>query len=148
VMFTEPKTAELGNIIQEAYMESIPLLAELEMWRDVVEGVTKYLEDFPAPKGKYTSQMRSLRNKAKVRMATMDNPEGDEEELAEDLVPILYDKNGDVIEPEGEPAATTPAPAPAVTPAPAEKEEAAAPAPAPVEKKEAAAPAVPAPAAK
>ncbi len=166
VMFTEPKTAELGNIIQEAYMESVPLLAELEMWRDVVEGVTKYIEDFPAPKGKYTSQMRSLRNKAKVRMATMDNPEGEEEDLVEDVAPILYDENGDVIESEEAPAAPAPAPAPAEkkaaapvapapvvkkkapAPAPALKKVVAAPAPAPAKKKKAAAPVAPAPVAK
>jgi tetratricopeptide (TPR) repeat protein len=137
IMFTDAKLPGMANVLQEAYRESVPLLAELEMWREVMEAADQYMRDFPAPAGKYTSEMRSLRNKAKVRAATMGESLEDEEEYAEDVeaIPDVDDEpDGGEAQPDAAPE-EAPAEKPAETPAAA----------APVEKP-AAAPAQPAPA--
>ncbi len=116
IMFTDAKIPAMGNVLQDAYMESLPLLAELEMWREVMEAADQYMRDFPAPQGKYTSEMRSLRNKAKVRAATMGDVEDEEENLAED-VELILDEDEKPEGEEGQPAEGAPVEAPAEAPA-------------------------------
>lgn len=103
IMFTDAKNTVLSKVIEDAYAESIPLLLDLEMWREAFDSCEKYVADFP--QGKYVVEVRSWRNKANVRLATMGDAGAPEEEsTVQDLVPIDMDEGENASEsPQEEP---------------------------------------------
>ena len=71
VLFGNPDALGVVKHIETAYAECIPLLLETERWSDVVEDCESYIEMFPT--GKNIRDVRSMRGKAKVKLAAKGN---------------------------------------------------------------------------
>lgn len=71
ILFGNPEETGVTKYIETAYTECIPLLLETERWSDVVDDCDSYMELFP--NGKNIREVRSLRGKAKVKLASAGN---------------------------------------------------------------------------
>lgn len=94
--------ADVRSAIEDAYVQSMPLLLELEMFNDVIKDADTYQELYH--NGRHVQEIRKLRNKAQVKLLATGaklpemNTGEEEEEAIENPAP----------EPEGEePAAET-----------------------------------------
>ena len=97
LMSADPANAVIGPVIEQAYHECLPLMAEIKRWQDLVDDCNGYLEAFPS--GKYAAEVRNLKNQADIEIST---------------------GGGGTKAPAPEPAQPLkPAPAPAAKPAPA-----------------------------
>ena len=68
LMSGDPANALTGPIIEDAYHESLPLMAEVKLWQDLIDDCNVYLENFPS--GKYASEVRNLKNQADIEVST------------------------------------------------------------------------------
>ena len=71
ILFGDPDAVGVTKYIETAYAECIPLLLKTERWSDVVEDSDSYIEAFPG--GKNIREVRSMRGKAKVKLAAKGN---------------------------------------------------------------------------
>ncbi len=71
ILFGNPEKAGVTKHIETAYAECIPLLLATERWSDVVEDCDSYMDTFP--NGNNIREVRSLRSKAKVKLAATGN---------------------------------------------------------------------------
>lgn len=67
ILFANPDEIGVKKYIETSYAECLPLLLETERWGDVVDDCDSYIETFP--NGKDIRKIRSLRGKAKVKLA-------------------------------------------------------------------------------
>jgi tetratricopeptide (TPR) repeat protein len=106
--------------IEDAYLDCLPLLMEIERYQDAFEDAGKYLETFPS--GKYVTDIRGFRSQARMKMETLGiAPEAGAEPPAEE--PAAAPEASSETAPEATPEAAapeTPAPAPEAAPAPIE----------------------------
>jgi len=84
ITYTNPNKTGVSPYIEEAYMRSFPLMIEAGYYEDAYLDADEYFRQFPD--GKYAAEVRSAKNKAKIKLAetgkplpTMDNNFGEEE---------------------------------------------------------------------
>ena len=68
LMAADPSNGAIATIMEEAYHESLPLLAEIKHWQDVADDCGAYLGAFP--NGKYAVDIRNLKNQADIEIST------------------------------------------------------------------------------
>ena len=71
ILFGNPEAAGVTKYIETAYAECLPLLLETERWSDVMEDSAAYIKTYP--NGKNIRAVRSIRGKAKVKLASQGN---------------------------------------------------------------------------
>jgi len=68
LMSSDPSAAGLGPVLEEAYHECLPLMAEIKVWDDVLDDCNAYLAAFPG--GKYAADVRNLKNQAGIEVSS------------------------------------------------------------------------------
>ena len=66
MMRLQPSTPALGETLEAAYHEAIPLMMELKIWPEIVSDGEKYLSMFPT--GRYATDIRNWVNQAKIEV--------------------------------------------------------------------------------
>ncbi len=67
LMSSDPSNSAIGPVLEEAYHESLPLLAEIKRWQDVADDCGAYLDAFP--NGKYAAEIRNLKSQAGIEIS-------------------------------------------------------------------------------
>lgn len=67
LMSSDPSNTVIAPVLEEAYHESLPLMAEIKIWQDVEDDCNAYLRKFPS--GKYVSDIRNLKNQADIEIS-------------------------------------------------------------------------------
>lgn len=71
-MQVDPANTELAPVLEVAYHECLPMMAEIKLWQDLLDDCNAYLESFPA--GKWASEIRTLKNQAEIEVSTSGGP--------------------------------------------------------------------------
>jgi hypothetical protein len=68
LMSADPANVIIRPVLEEAYHECLPLLAEIKRWQDLTDDCNAYLDAFP--NGKYATDIRNLKNQASIEIST------------------------------------------------------------------------------
>ncbi|MEI7947001.1 MAG: tetratricopeptide repeat protein [bacterium] len=68
LMSSDPANVIIRPVLEDAYHECLPLLADIKRWQDLVDDCNAYLDAFP--NGKYATDIRNLKNQASIEIST------------------------------------------------------------------------------
>lgn len=68
IMQSDPSNDEIVPVLQDAYHECLPLMAEIKVWQDLLDDCNTYLKNFPT--GKYVTDVRTLKSQAEIEVST------------------------------------------------------------------------------